>query len=98
MEDLKSGKIKEGTVIDHIAAGKALNALAALGLSTSKNIISILMNVDSSKLGKKDIIKIEGLELDPNEVKAKIFSLAPDATVNLIRNFEVVKKAKLSEL
>ncbi|MEM2261807.1 MAG: aspartate carbamoyltransferase regulatory subunit, partial [Ignisphaera sp.] len=54
-------KIKNGTVIDHIPAGRALDILSVLGINGKEGYrMAILMNVESKKLGKKDIIKIEG--------------------------------------
>jgi aspartate carbamoyltransferase regulatory subunit len=60
--------------------------------------VSLIMNVESKKLGKKDILKIEGRHLDPDEVKEKIREVAPQATINLIENAEVVRKVRLAEL
>ena len=93
-EEQRVKKIKEGTVIDHITAGNAMAVLRILGLtSVNKNIVSIVMNVPSKKLGKKDIVKIEEKELDPNEVD-KISLIAPKASINIIRNYKVVDKQK----
>ena len=94
-EELRVRKIREGTVIDHITAGSALTVLRILGLSGKEgNIISIVMNVPSKKLGKKDIVKIEGRELNSKEV-AMIALIAPRATINIIRNYKVVKKERV---
>jgi len=51
------------------------------------------MNV-KSKIGKKDIVKVENRELKPEEVN-KIALIAPKATINIIRDYEVVKKFKV---
>ncbi|AFH42272.1 aspartate carbamoyltransferase regulatory subunit [Fervidicoccus fontis] len=89
-------KIKHGTVIDHIPAGKAMNILSVLGIRGEKgDRIAIIMNVESEKLGKKDIIKIEGKWLEPRDFDV-ISLIAPSATVNIVENFEVVKKYKVS--
>lgn len=86
--------IKDGTVIDHITAGNAVKVLHILGIpKTSSSIVSVAMNV-RSKLGKKDIVKVENRELDPNEVN-KIALIAPKATINFIRDYEVAKKHKV---
>lgn len=88
-------KIREGTVIDHITGGTALAVLRILKITGhEKFIVSVLMNVPSKKLGKKDIVKIEGREISPKEV-AEIALVAPKATINIIRNFNVVKKEKV---
>jgi len=88
-------KIREGTVIDHIPAGKALTVLKILGLTGEEGFtIAIVMNVESKKLGKKDIVKIEGKFLKPSEVD-KIALIAPTATINIVRNYEVVTKRRV---
>ncbi|MHA1596850.1 MAG: aspartate carbamoyltransferase regulatory subunit, partial [Candidatus Asgardarchaeia archaeon] len=52
---LKVSKIKDGTVIDHITPGKALAVLKLLGIEGSEgNVVSVVMNVASKKMGKKD--------------------------------------------
>jgi aspartate carbamoyltransferase regulatory subunit len=87
-------KILEGTVIDHIPAGKALEILKVLGISGQEGLrIAVLMNVESKKLGKKDIIKIEKKKLTVDEVNV-IALIAPTATINIIENFIVVEKFK----
>jgi len=94
-EELRVKKIREGTVIDHISAGSSLTVFRMLGFSGKEtNVISILMNVPSKKLGMKDILKIEGRELNPTEVD-KIALIAPYATINIIRDYHVVKKKKV---
>jgi aspartate carbamoyltransferase regulatory subunit len=91
MKELKVTPIKDGTVIDHITPGHALKVLRVLKIPESTfSVVSILMNV-SGKKGKKDIVKIENRELDPKEVD-KIALIAPKATINIIRDFDVVKK------
>jgi aspartate carbamoyltransferase regulatory subunit len=91
-EELRVKKIREGTVIDHITAGNALAVLKILGLTgLGDNVVSIVMNVPSKKLTYKDIVKIEGRELNPSEVD-KISLIAPHASINIIRNYAVVEK------
>jgi len=93
-EELRVKKIKEGTVIDHITAGNALSVLRILGLTGSgENVVTVAMNVSSHKLGKKDIVKVEGRELSPDEVD-RISLISPKATINIIRNYKVVEKQK----
>jgi len=93
-KELKVPRIKDGTVIDHITAGNAVKVLHILGIPRStSSIVSVAMNV-KSKFGKKDIVKVENRELDPNEVN-KIALIAPKATINFIRDYEVAKKHKV---
>jgi aspartate carbamoyltransferase regulatory subunit len=92
---LTVSKIRNGTVIDHIPAGRSLTVLKVLGITGYEGLrIAILMNVESKKLGRKDIVKIEDKVVDERE--ASIISLiAPEATINIIRDFNVVEKRKL---
>ncbi len=91
-EELKIKKIHDGTVIDHITAGHALDVLKILGITGKEGYtVSVLMNVPSKMLKKKDVVKIEGRELEPEEVD-KIALIAPHATINIVRNFEVIEK------
>ncbi len=94
-EGLYVRKIKNGTVIDHIPAGRALTVLRILGISGKEGLrVAIVMNVESSRLGLKDIVKIEGKYLNEEDVN-KISLIAPLATVNVIKDYEVVKKFKV---
>ena len=94
MKELKIQPIKNGTVIDHITAGNAVKVLHILGIpKTFSSIVSVAINV-KSRLGKKDIVKVENRELDPHEVD-KIALIAPKATINIIRNYEVVEKHRV---
>ncbi|KAF5416550.1 MAG: Aspartate carbamoyltransferase regulatory chain [Candidatus Methanogaster sp.] len=90
--ELRVKRIVNGTVIDHITAGQALNVLRILGITDrSEDVVSVVMNVSDRK---KDIVKIEGRELKPGEVD-KIALISPDAAINIIRDYEVVKKHKV---
>lgn len=96
MEELRIRPIRNGTVIDHIARGQALNVLRILGVdSGTRDVVSVAMNVQSGKLGRKDVVKVEGREIDSRE--ADLVSLiAPDATVNVVRDYEVQDKYSVS--
>lgn len=94
MKELKVQPIRNDTVIDHISPGSALKVLRIMGLPTeeTKSTISIAMNLPSTKTSAlKDVVKIEDRELDPREIN-KIALIAPKATINIIRNYEVFKK------
>ena len=89
---LRVSKIKDGTVIDHITAGHALEVLKILGITDPvKSVVTVGMNVPSKTFGLKDMVKIEGRELKAQEVD-KIALLAPHASINIIRNYKVVDK------
>ncbi len=94
-KSLRVGKIKNGTVIDHISPGNALNVLKIVGITGKEGmIISIAMNVPSSKCRTKDVVKIENKELAPEEIN-RIALIAPYATINIIRDYNVVQKFKV---
>ena len=91
MAERKIKDIENGTVIDHIPAGKASKILDALKISSE--IVFLAMNVSSTKMGKKDLLKIEKKFLTPDDVK-KVAAIAPTATINTIKNFNVADKKK----
>ncbi len=94
MKEVKVTPIKDGTVIDHITPGNAVKVLHILKIPESTTaVVSVAINVTGKK-GKKDIVKIENRELDPKELD-KIALIAPKATINIIRDYEVVKKHKV---
>ena len=94
--ELRVSKIKDGTVIDHIISGYALEVIKILGISgREKRTLTIAINVPSKRLKTKDIIKIEGRALDPKEIN-KIALITPHATINVIKNYEVVKKLEVT--
>ncbi len=95
--EIKVQKIKNGTVIDHITPGQALNVLKIIGVTREypKTTVTVAMNVPSSKAGAKDIVKVEGRELKADEVD-KISLIAPKASINIIRDYEVVEKKVVS--
>jgi len=93
--ELRVSKIREGTVIDHITGGHALDVVKILGITgREKGPITIAINVPSKRHRTKDIVKIEGRELKPQEVH-KIALLAPHASINIIRDYNVVKKQEV---
>ncbi len=83
--------IQNGIVIDHISAGNGMTLYDLLGLDQLDASIAIIKNVNSKKMGKKDIIKIDAdipVDLD------LIGYVDPDATVNVIKNGTLVEKRK----
>jgi aspartate carbamoyltransferase regulatory subunit len=94
-KSIKVSALKQGTVIDHLKKGTALRVIQVLGLEV-EGTVTIGLNLESGKLGGKDLIKIENKELTKEEAN-KIALLSPDATFSIIRNFQVVDK-KFPEL
>ena len=98
--ELRVSKIKDGTVIDHIRGGYALDVIKILGITgKEKHVITIAINVPSKRFGVKDIVKIEGRAINTQEVN-RIALVAPHASINIVRNLRVVEKVevKLPEL
>lgn len=90
--ELKVSKIKNGTVIDHIPAGMAPAVLKILGIERGcSDTVIVAMNVKSQRLGLKDIVKVENRALEAATVK-KIAIVAPQATVNIIKDMAVAEK------
>jgi aspartate carbamoyltransferase regulatory subunit len=96
-KEIKVEKINQGTVIDHISSGQALNVLRILGITKEypTTAVTVAMNVPSPKARRKDIVKIEGRELKSDEV-GKISLISPNATINIIRDMAVFEKKKVS--
>ena len=87
--------LENGTVLDHIPADKVYKALDILNLKGVENQITIGINLSSRAQGKKGIIKIADKFFEDEELN-KLALIAPKATVNVIRNFEVVEKKTLT--
>ena len=86
---MKVDSIKNGIVIDHITAGKAMELYNMLGLDRLSCPVAVILNVPSLKTGKKDIIKIDaGIECDLDVIGF----VSPNATVNIIKNGEICVK------
>lgn len=89
-------RIKDGTVIDHIKAGQGLEVLKALDIDgRDGNVITIALNVPSGKISKKDIIKVENRFLHDDDTN-KLALIAPTASVNIIREYKLVEKRRVS--
>ena len=84
--------ICNGTAIDHIPSGHALQVLRMLRLDVGRsNPISMVMNVPSGKMGRKDVLKIEDRELNQEELD-RLALIAPKASFAIIRNNHVAEK------
>jgi aspartate carbamoyltransferase regulatory subunit len=94
-KEVRVTKIKDGTVIDHISGGYALDVAKILGITGhERQVVTIAINVPSKRFGVKDIVKIEGRDVNPLEVN-RIALVAPRATINIIRNFKVIEKKEV---
>ncbi len=86
--------IREGTVIDHIVAGNALKIIRLLHLPDHHRQITVGLNLKSPSLGIKDLIKIAYFFLSPEHAE-QIAIFSPNATVNVIEEYQVVKKFRV---
>ncbi|MGF1740634.1 aspartate carbamoyltransferase regulatory subunit [Vibrio profundum] len=86
--------IKNGTVIDHIPAQVGIKVLQLFDMHHSEQRVTVGLNLPSSELGSKDLLKIENVFISPEQAN-KLALYAPHATVNQIENYQVVKKLAL---
>jgi aspartate carbamoyltransferase regulatory subunit len=86
-------RINNGIVMDHIKAGVGIQILQLFDIGLLKNKIDYGSYVDSKRLGKKDIIKIENLDVDPATLM-KMALLSPDITISIIRDGHVAEKVE----
>ena len=86
---LNVGALREGYVLDHIKAGKAMTIYHDLKLDKLDCTVAIIKNARSQKMGKKDIIKIDTeLELDLDALGY----IDPNVTINIVKDGVCVKK------
>ena len=85
--------LKEGIVLDHIEAGRSLDIYFNLGLDKLECQVAIIKNARSNKMGRKDIIKIEG-GLDKLDLQVLGY-IDHNITVNIIRDNKIVEKMTL---
>lgn len=93
-KELLVAAIENGTVIDHLPVGSGMRIIHLLNLSTHHEVVSLALNLRSKTLGLKDLIKLEGREISDEEA-SQIAIFAPKATLNIIRQFECVRKFKV---
>ena len=90
---MKIDSIRNGLVIDHIRAGRALDLYRLLGLDNYDCTIALIKNVPSQKMGRKDIIKIDA-DIDLN--LDILGFIDPEVTVNIIRDETIVEKKSIN--
>lgn len=89
---LKVDMIDQGTVIDHIRAGKGAKVLGILNIGEDyPHRVALMMHVPSKQAGEKDIVKIEGRMVDEEEANL-IALISPGATINIIEAQKVKRK------
>lgn len=94
-KELKVSAIENGTVLDHIPSNQLFKVINILKLNDCKNQITFGTNLESKLLGKKGIIKVAERYFADDEIN-RIALIAPEAKINIIKNFEVVEKRVIS--
>ena len=90
-EKMQVEAIKRGTVIDHIPAGQGLKIVNRLQLLDNKVRLTVGFNLSSGELGTKDLIKVDNWLFTESEAN-ELALFAPEATVNIIDDYKVVRK------
>lgn len=90
-KQLSVSAIENGTVIDHIPSKNLFKVIQILGLDHINNQITFGTNLESKKLGRKAIIKISDKYFEDEDIN-RIALVAPDAKLNIIKDYEVVEK------
>lgn len=93
--ELQVAALENGTAIDHIPPTQLFKVAELLGLQNVNTTITIGNNLHSNKMGSKGMIKISDKFFEEDEIN-KIALIAPNAVLNIIRDFEVVEKKKLT--
>jgi aspartate carbamoyltransferase regulatory subunit len=88
---LQVSAIKNGTVIDHVPADHLFMVINILGLHKIDKPITFGTNLESSRLGRKAIIKISDVYFEDEDIN-RIALVAPEAKLNDIRDYQVVNK------
>jgi len=91
---LKVAALCNGTVIDHIPSDKLFKVVSILHIETSLNQITLANNLESAKIGSKGLVKISDRILEVDETN-KLALIAPNAKINIIRDYLVVEKRPL---
>lgn len=82
----------KGIVIDHIRAGLGVKIFNYLNLDKADFTVALIMNAPSTKLGRKDMIKIENVM----DIDYTVLGLIdPSITINIIENEKVTEKINL---
>ena len=86
--------IENGTVIDHIPCDRTNDVVTLLKLHLLTSTVMIGINLNSEKVGKKSIIKVADRYFTDEELN-QLSVIAPDVTLCIIRNYEVVEKKRV---
>lgn len=93
-KELQVAALKNGTAIDHIPTEAVFKVVSLLQLQNLSNRITIGNNLNSSKMGKKGLIKVSDKYFREDEIN-RIALIAPNVNLNIIHDYEVVEKKKV---
>ena len=94
-KELAVAALKNGTVIDHIPSDSLFKVVDLLDIKKLDNSVTIGFNLDSKKCGKKGIIKVADVTFTKDTFN-RIAIIAPNAVINIIKDYEVVEKHKVT--
>lgn len=94
-KELAVAALRNGTVIDHIPASALFEVVRLLGIEQMNTGVTIGNNLHSARMGRKGIIKVADVEF-PEATLNRIALIAPNAKVNVIRDYEVVEKRQVT--
>lgn len=94
-KELQVAALENGTAIDHIPSEQLFKVASLLELDKVNNRITIGNNLRSKKMGSKGMIKIAGKFFAEDEIN-RIALVAPNVVLNIIRDYEVVEKKRIS--
>ena len=94
-KEMQVAALENGTSIDHIPAEQLFQVVRLLGIEELGSRITIGYNLDSKKMGKKGIIKISDKFFKEGEIN-RISLIAPNVNLNIIRDYEVVEKMRVT--
>lgn len=94
-KELAVAALQNGTVIDHIPAQSLFKVVSLLGIENLKSSVTIGYNLDSKKLENKGILKVADVFFE-EDILNRLALLAPNVNVNIINDYKVVKKYKVT--
>lgn len=94
-KELQVAALCNGTAIDHIPSNQVFKVLSLLNLGDLKNPVTIGNNLESKKMGTKGIIKISDKFFEEEEIN-RIALIAPNVVLNIIKDYQVVEKKRIS--
>ena len=93
-KEMAVAALRNGIVIDHIPAESLFKVVNLLGIEGMPNSVTIGYNLDSKRMGRKGIIKISDVSF-PQEILNRIAVIAPNAVINVIKDYDVVEKKRV---